>query len=145
MIQFNACFNSFSPLMPPPMLRKLRLPRCRKASNNSLQSPLWFIMWWIISISASIPHAINSSNHPFIRVLSLVSFFTIFVLHHPKMFFIEIYSVITFSYPPPLRPRFSSALAIVCCWQRLSMARFVPFFRRQKFAFYAVCFTPRDE
>ena len=95
---------------------------CRKMlPNNSLHSLLWFIMWWIISTSSPL-FSFHKINQPFIHPTSFLFgspiIFSIFIFHHLKMLFIEIYFVITFSYPP-FFPRSTSH-----CWQWLSMAFF---------------------
>lgn len=104
--------------------------------NGSLHSLLWFIMWWIISISLPIP--LNQPTiHSFTRrSLSASDFFSIFIFHHLKMFFIEIHFVITFSYPmlplhsTPLRCSSSRSHCLLLAWLSMAFsdARVFPFF-----------------
>lgn len=63
------------------------------------------------------PTPLNQATIHSVELLSSLFFF--FIFHHPKMFFIEIYFVITFSYPPLHHPPLLWLLFVVgngCRW-----------------------------
>lgn len=87
----------------PPMLEKFESKSF--ASNNSIHSQLWFIMWWIISISFPVP--LNQpTTHP-----SSFHFSSSENGFHWNLFCDNIFILSTLL-----------LCASVCCWQWLSMA-----------------------